>query len=140
MRWAWVLGGVGLLTAFLLAVSALPRAFRPGGVPLAPCRAGPLPERAELWTTGAVELPVCRPATLVLDLEGTPARGKGPHTLVVEGERVLWEGEVLGRRTLQVKVSGQAMTALVFADDLYLPPEDRNLFLRGLRVVPEGRR
>ncbi|GAA6754883.1 hypothetical protein QT17_08920 [Thermus sp. 2.9] len=136
MRWVELAGGVGLGLALGLAATALERAFHPNPVPLAPCWPAPLPERAELWTTGAVELSLCRPATLVLDLEGTPARGKGPHTLVVEGDRVLWEGEVLGKKTLRVKISGRGVVVLAFTDDLYLPPQDRNLFLRGLRVEP----
>jgi len=75
---------------------------------------------------------------LVLDLEGTPARGEGPHVLVVEGARVLWEGEVLGRKEVRVRTTGKGTVALAFTNDLYQPPEDRNLFLRGLRVEPLG--
>jgi len=125
--------------AFLLGVGlallSLPRALSPKPLPQG-CVPGPLPERAELWTTGAVAIPLCRKATLVLELEGTPAEGKGPHVVVAEGDRLLFQGEVLGRKEVRVRTTGEGVVAVLFTDDLYLPPEDRNLFLRGIRVLP----
>nr|WP_308789423.1 carbohydrate-binding domain-containing protein [Thermus composti] len=124
---------MGALGVSLLALS---RALSPRPLEGEGCLPGPLPERAELWSNGAIALPLCREATLVLDLEGTPAQGQGPHAVVVEGSRVLWEGEVLGRMTVRVRVTGKGTVALAFTNDLYQPPKDRNLFLRGLRVEP----
>ncbi len=136
MRGVWFLGL--LWGALGLGVAGLKEAFtlRPLGGKAVSCQPGPVPERAELWTNGVVEIPLCRRATLVLLLEGTPARGKGPHVLVAEGSRLLFEGEVLGLRELRFRTSGEGMVVLAFTDDLYLPPEDRNLFLRRLRVEP----
>jgi len=130
------LQGVFFLLALLASLLALSRALTLRPLFGEACAPGPLPERADLWTSGALPIPLCRAATLVLDLEGTPAQGRGPHVMVVEGRRTLWEGEVLGRRELWVRVTGRGTVALVFTDDLYRPPEDRNLFLRGLRVEP----
>ncbi|WP_460171200.1 hypothetical protein [Thermus sp. FJN-A] len=128
--------GVFLLLALLASLLALSRALTLRPLREEACVPGSLPARAELWTNGAIPIPLCRAATLVLELEGTPAQGKGPHALVVEGSRVLWEGEVLGKVVLRVRATGRGTVALAFTNDLYKPPEDRNLFLRGLRVEP----
>jgi hypothetical protein len=56
--------------------------------------------------------------------------------MVVEGSRVLWQGEVRGVKEVRVGTSGRGVLALVFPNDLYQPPEDRNLFLLGLEVEP----
>ena len=135
MRGAWFLA-LSLLGALGLGLWGLREAFALRPLALGPCRPGPLPERAELWTNGVVEIPLCRKATLVLRLECTPAQGKGPHVLVAEGGRLLFEGEVLGLVELRFRTSGEGIVAVAFTDDLYLPPEDRNLFLRGLLVEP----
>nr|WP_244880457.1 hypothetical protein [Thermus parvatiensis] len=71
---------------------------------------------------------------MVLRLEGTPAKGEGPWAVVAEGDRVLWQGEVLGLKEVRVRTAGQGVLVLAFLNDLYAPPEDRNLFLRGLKV------
>ncbi len=133
-----LLQGAFFLLALGVSLLALSRALTPRPLREEACLPGPLPERAELWSSGALPLPLCRAALLVLDLEGTPARGEGPHVLVVEGARVLWEGEVLGRKEVRVRTAGKGTVALAFINDLYQPPEDRNLFLRGLRVEPLG--
>ena len=130
-----VLWGLGFLGGVGLALWALAQALSLRPLPQG-CTPGPLPERAELWTSGAVEIPLCRKATLVLRLEGTLAQGHGPYALVVEGNRVLFEGEVSGIQEVRVRTSGKGPVALVFTNDLYQPPEDRNLFLRGLAVLP----
>ncbi len=130
------LQGAFFLLAFWASLLALSWALTPRPLQEEACVPGPLPGRAELWSNGALPLPLCRAATLVLDLEGTPAQGRGPHVLLVEGRRTLWEGEVLGRKEVRVRVAGRGTAALVFTNDLYRPPEDRNLFLRGLRVEP----
>lgn len=130
------LQGAFFLLAFWASLLALSQALTPRPLEEEACVPGPLPERAELWGNGALPLPLCRAATLVLDLEGTPAQGRGPHVLLVEGRRTLWEGEVLGRKEVRVRVAGRGTAALVFTNDLYRPPEDRNLFLRGLRAEP----
>lgn len=119
-----------------VALSSLRAAFTPLPLGEAPCRPAPLPERAELYASGAVEIPLCRKAWLVLRLQGTPARGHGPLAMVVEGRRVLWQGEVLGIKEVRVRTTGRGVLALVFPNDLYQPPEDRNLFLLGLKVEP----
>ncbi|BDG21488.1 hypothetical protein [Thermus thermophilus] len=132
MRWA-----LGVL-AFALGLGAglwgLEGGLAPKPLSLGGCRPGPLPERADLYANGVVEIPLCREAEVVLRLEGTPAKGEGPWAVVAEGDRVLWQGEVLGLKEVRVRTTGRGVLVLAFLNDLYAPPEDRNLFLRGLRV------
>lgn len=135
--WALGLGGLALLGLGLgLALGVLGEAFRLRPVPKGACTPGPLPPRAELFSNGAVELPLCRPARLRLRLEGTLARGQGPWAAVAEGERTLWQGEVRGEKTVEVRLTGEGVAVLAFTNDFYQPPEDRNLYLRGLEVLP----
>lgn len=133
--WAW-LWGLGL---FALGVSgalwSLNQAFRLVPLTQEACTPGPLPQRADLWANGVVEIPLCREAEVGLLLEGTLAQGKGPYALVVEGGRLLWQGEVRGVREVWVRTKGNGTLVLAFTNDLYQTPEDRNLFLRALRVV-----
>ena len=132
MRWA-----LGVL-AFALGLGAglwgLEGGLAPTPLPLGGCRPGPLPERADLYANGVVEIPLCREAEVVLRLEGTPAKGEGPWAVVAEGDRVLWQGEVVGLKEVRVRTTGRGVLVLAFLNDLYAPPEDRNLFLRGLKV------
>ena len=132
MRWA-----LGVL-AFALGLGAglwgLEGGLAQKPLPLGGCRQGPLPERADLYANGVVEIPLCREAEVVLRLEGTPAKGEGPWAVVAEGDRVLWQGEVLGLKEVRVRTTGRGVLVLAFLNDLYAPPEDRNLFLRGLKV------
>jgi len=130
------LGALALALGLGVALYSLRGAFTLLPLEEAPCRPAPLPERAELYTNGAVEIPLCRRAWLVFRLQGTPAGGHGPWAMVVEGRRVLWQGEVLGVREVKVKTSGRGVLALAFPNDLYQPPEDRNLFLLRLKVEP----
>lgn len=134
--WAWLLGLGTFALGLFLAFWSLNQAFRMAPLTQEACVPGPLPERAELWTNGVVEIPLCRRARVGLVLEGTLAQGKGPHALVVEGSRVLWQGEVRGVVEVWVTPTGKGTLALAFTNDLYQPPEDRNLFLRALRVEP----
>ncbi len=131
-----LLGGLFFLVSFGASLWALSQAFRTAPIGQAPCQGGPLPPRAELWSNGVVELPLCQAATVELLLEGTLAQGEGPYILVVEGRQVLWQGEVRGIVRIRVRTTGKAPLVLAFTNDLYLPPEDRNLFLRGLLVGP----
>ena len=132
MRWA-----LGVL-AFALGLGAglwgREGGLAPKPLPLGGCRPGPLPERADLYANGVVEIPLCREAEVVLRLEGTPAKGEGPWAVVAEGDRVLWQGEVVGLKEVRVRTTGRGVLVLAFLNDLYAPPEDRNLFLRGLKV------
>jgi hypothetical protein len=56
--------------------------------------------------------------------------------MVVEGKRILWQGEVRERRKVVVQSSGEGVLALVFTNDYYQPPVDRNLYLRSVEVKP----
>ena len=132
MRWA--LGVLAFALGLGAALWGLARGLAPQPFSLGGCRPGPLPERADLYANGVVEIPLCREAEVVLRLEGTPAKGEGPWAVVAEGDRVLWQGEVLGLKEVQVRTAGQGVLVLAFLNDLYAPPEDRNLFLRGLKV------
>ncbi len=127
---------LALLGALALSLLALEKAFSLKPLPQAPCREGPLPQGADLWSNGGVEIPLCQKARVRLHLEGTVAGGQGPWAILAEGERVLFQGEVRGRETVEVETSGQAPLVLAFVNDFYKPPEDRNLFLRGLEVLP----
>ena len=132
MRWA-----LGVL-AFALGLGAglwgLEGGLAPKPLPLGGCRPGPLPERADLYANGVVEIPLCREAGVAPRLGGTPAKGWGPGPVVAEGERLLWQGEVVGLKEVRVRTTGRGVLVLAFLNDLYAPPEDRNLFLRGLKV------
>lgn len=131
---AWLLGLGTFALGLSLALWSLDQAFRLAPLTREACVPGPLPERAELWSNGAVEIPLCRKARVGLLLEGTLAQGKGPNALVVEGSHVLWQGEVRGVMEVWVRTTGKGTLALAFTNDFYQPPEDRNLFLRALRV------
>lgn len=131
---AWPLGLLVFAFGLFLALWSLNQAFRMAPLNQEACVPGPLPERAELWTNGVVEIPLCRRARVGLVLEGTLAQGKGPNALVVEGSHVLWQGEVRGVMEVWVRTTGKGTLALAFTNDFYQPPEDRNLFLRALRV------
>lgn len=89
-----------------------------------------------MYTNGAVELPICRKGKLYLRLEGTQAAGMGPLVRVVEGKRLLFSGEVRGEKVLLLPLRGDGVVAVAFTNDLYAPPEDRNLFLREIRFFP----
>jgi len=130
----WALGVLALALGLGAALWGLERGLAPKPFSLGGCRPGPLPERADLYANGVVEIPLCREAEVVLRLEGTPAKGEGPWAVVAEGDRVLWQGEVLGLKEVRVRTAGQGVLVLAFLNDLYAPPEDRNLFLRGLKV------
>lgn len=131
---AWLLGLGTFALGLSLALWSLDQAFRLAPLTREACVPGPLPERAELWSNGVVEIPLCRRARVGLLLEGTLAQGKGPNALVVEGSHVLWQGEVRGVMEVWVRTTGKGTLALAFTNDFYQPPEDRNLFLRALRV------
>lgn len=131
---AWLLGLGTFALGLSLALWSLDQAFRLAPLTREACVPGPLPERAELWSNGAVEIPLCRRARVGLVLEGTLAQGKGPNALVVEGSHVLWQGKVRGVMEVWVRTTGKGTLALAFTNDFYQPPEDRNLFLRALRV------
>ena len=130
-----LLGSLAFLVAFGLVLSVL-FSLKPRPVPPAPCTPAPWPREAALYTNGAVELPICRKGRLYLHLEGTQAAGMGPLVRVVEGERLLFSGEVRGERVLLLPLRGDGVVALGFTNDLYAPPEDRNLFLREVRFFP----
>lgn len=131
---AWLLGLGTFALGLSLALWSLDQAFRLAPLTREACVPGPLPERAELWSNGVVEIPLCRRARVGLVLEGALAQGKGPYALVVEGSHVLWQGEVRGVMEVWVRTTGKGTLALAFTNDFYQPPEDRNLFLRALRV------
>lgn len=133
---ALVGGGALFALGVGLALWSLSQAFSVRPMEGEACVPGPLPERGELWSNGVLEIPLCREAQVGLLLEGTLAQGKGPNALVVEGGRVLWQGEVRGVEEVWVRATGKGTLALAFTNDLYQPPEDRNLFLRALRVEP----
>ena len=132
MRWA-----LGVL-AFALGLGAgrwgLEGGLAPKPLPLGGCRPGPLPERADLYATGGVETPLRRGAGGVLGRGGARAEGGGPGAVGAEGDRVLWQGEVVGLKEVRVRTTGRGVLVLAFLNDLYARPEDRNLFLRGLKV------
>lgn len=133
MRWA--LGLLALFLGFGGSLVFLERAFStPKDLPSG-CVPGPLPQEGALYRNGVLEIPLCRRARVRMALEGTLAQGRGPWAMVVEGRRVLWQGEVRGRVEVEVATTGEGTLALVFTNDLYQPPEDRNLFLRDLKVV-----
>jgi hypothetical protein len=132
----WVLGSLALILGFGGSLFLLENALgAQRDLPLA-CLPGPLPREAALYSNGALEIPLCRRARVRMVLEGTLAQGRGPWAMVVEGRRVLWQGEVRGRREVRVEATGEGTLALAFTNDFYQPPEDRNLFLRELTVEP----
>ncbi|GAB1858808.1 hypothetical protein MHTCC0001_36520 [Flavobacteriaceae bacterium MHTCC 0001] len=82
----------------------------------------------------ALEGQVLQDEEVLLRLEGPPPKGEGPGAVVPEGYRVLWQGEVVGLKEVRVRTTGRGVLVLAYHNDLYAPPEDRILFLRGLRV------
>ena len=89
-------------------------------------------ERATLWTNGAVLLKVCGPGTLRFAARGSVAHGYGSYMVVGWNTETLWEGVVVEERGFEISVPGAGWLAVAFVNDLYDPPEDRNLWLSGI--------
>ncbi len=94
---------------------------------------------ATFWSSGLLRLQVCGPGTVSFTASGTAAQGQDAVLSASLGASVLLETPVRQPRFFRLRVSGPGWLSFGFPNDLYRPPEDRNLFLRGLRFTPDGR-
>ena len=92
---------------------------------------------ADFWSSGLLRLQVCGPGTLHFTASGTPALGEDALLTVALGTQPLLETRVRQGRSFSLRVGGPGWLSFGFPNDAYRPPEDRNLFLRGLRFIPE---
>lgn len=114
-------------------------------IPKLPCQSvGPLssPENEAAWSTnrglyrnGFVRLQVCTPGSLLLVLEGTPVNGVGARVQVAWRTRVLWEGDLIGLRELDLEVPAAGWIMIAFLNDASAGEEDRNLWIHELGFV-----
>ncbi len=94
---------------------------------------------ATFWSSGLLRLKVCGPGTLSFTASGTAAQGQDAVLSVALGASSLLETAARQPRFFRLRVSGPGWLSFGFPNDLYRPPEDRNLFLRGLNFTPDGR-
>lgn len=94
---------------------------------------------ATFWSSGLLRLQVCGPGTLSFTASGTAAQGQDAVLSVALGTSSLLETAARQPRFFRLRVSGPGWLSFGFPNDLYRPPEDRNLFLRGLNFTPDGR-
>ena len=92
---------------------------------------------ATFWSSGLLRLQVCGPGTLSFTASGTAAQGRDAVLSVALGASPLLETPVRLPRFFRLRVSGPGWLSFGFPNDLYRPPEDRNLFLRGLSFTPD---
>ena len=126
---------------------------RPGPSPAAPqvCQSGRTVAENMEWSgtaarldatfvsSGLLRLQVCGPGTLSFTASGTAAQGQDAVLSVALGASPLLETAARQPRLFRLRVSGPGWLSFGFPNDLYRPPEDRNLFLRGLSFTPDGR-
>lgn len=93
---------------------------------------------ATFWSSGLLRLQVCGPGTLSFTASGTAAQGQDAVLSASLGASSLLETPVRLPRFFRLRVSGPGWLSFGFPNDLYRPPEDRNLFLRGLNFTPDG--
>lgn len=94
------------------------------------------PELVRMNSNSYLRALVCDPSVLTSAAEGTAARGVGARLSVYLGTEALFDEPVAGAVELALPVQGPRWLVVAFTNDLYEPPEDRNLVLRDLRLVP----
>ncbi len=95
------------------------------------------------WIEGAVEVP--RDGVYRIDIKaaGTKAAGHYPEVYVVVDGRDVGRFELVSGGwqwySVQARLkAGRHAVRIMFTNDYYKPPEDRNLYLRRVRIVPVG--
>lgn len=84
----------------------------------------------------ALRLRVCSPSLLSFDANGTQVSGTFARVLVTEGSTTVVETPVDKERRFSVALRPGAWVLVTFPNDAYMPPQDRNLQISGLRVSP----
>jgi hypothetical protein len=93
------------------------------------------------WIEGQIEVPEDGQYSLAVEAAGTKAAGEYPEVVVsVDGKDVgtlhlTTEGWRVYRLPPLPLAAGRHKVRLLFANDYYRPPEDRNLMLRRLLVA-----
>ena len=148
---ALVLAWAGLRVPVPVAAFQQSASQRPGLSPAAPqvCQSGrTVAENVEwsgtaarldatFWSSGLLRLQVCGPGTLSFTASGTAAQGRDAVLSAFLGASPLLETPVRQPRLFRLRVNGPGWLSFGFPNDLYRPPEDRNLFLRGLSFTPD---
>ena len=92
---------------------------------------------ATFWSSGLLRFAVCGPGTLSFTVSGTAAQGQDAVLNVALGPAQLLGTPARLPRAFHLRISGPGWLSIGFANDLYRPPEDRNLFLRRLTFRPD---
>lgn len=119
---------------FVLGVP--PQACTPSGLVDAAGSPVASPELIRMNTNSYVRALVCEPSRLDLTAEGTAARGVGARLSVHLGTEPLFDEPVDGSVELSLALERPGWLVIAFNNDLYEPPQDRNLVLRDVRLEP----
>ena len=92
---------------------------------------------ATFWSSGLLRLAVCRSGTLSFTVSGTAAQGQDAVLTVALGPARLLDTPARLPRVFHLRISGPGWLTFGFPNDLYRPPEDRNLFLRRVTFRPD---
>lgn len=92
---------------------------------------------ADLYSSGLLRVQVCGPGQLTFTASGTPAAGQDATLVVALGATPLLETSVRQPRVYTLRITGPGWLSFGFPNDLNRPPQDRNLFLRGLKFMPD---
>ena len=94
-----------------------------------------------MTTTSTIFQQICQPGTVVFTARGTPVDGRFPLLSVSVGSETLLSTEVTREQTYRIRVPHVGLLNITFHNDAYrpedVPPQDRNLFLRDLKVTLE---
>jgi len=143
----------GALVAAAVVLASLWLDGRPAEVPELQAAAAPSPclptgflsangepvpslEQVRMNSNSFLRALVCEPSVLSLAAEGTAARGVGARLSVHLGSEPLFDDPVDGTVTLSLPVERPGWLVIAFNNDLYEPPQDRNLVLRDVRLEP----
>lgn len=92
---------------------------------------------ANFWSSGVLRRQVCGPGTLSFTASGSPAAGQQARLTVALGAVPLLELAAEQPRAVRLRIGGPGWLTLAFPNDANQPPQDRNLFLHGLKFVPD---
>jgi hypothetical protein len=91
----------------------------------------------DFLSSGLLRLEACGPGTLSFTASGSRAGGQDAALTVALGAVPLLDTTARQPRTFRLRVTGPGWLSFGFPNDYYRPPEDRNLFLRDLKFVPD---
>lgn len=87
-------------------------------------------------TNGALRLRVCTASVMSFDARGTEAAGNYARLVVAEGGRTVIDTAVAAKQHFSIAAKPGTWVVLAFPNDLYRPPQDRNLYISKFHIVP----